>query len=208
MVAPMKEAVTRWCRVRLSLSHSPVEETVDLLRISPSRGRQKRRLLPMNMRPVRRPGRRRGRMVCRPFRADTEGFQPADNSSPNGAAIREPGASPRAVSGAPRVHGRSEPASSPVGSLRVSGKPCGPSVPPLMLNSSKHERGLFQQPAKARTARIGAQFVIAPPLRRDPGPPRASRPFGAAPLTSLPGAPPSRPIPAFHQLPPRRRPRA
>ena len=151
-------------------------------------------------------GRCPGLMACRPFRADTERFQPADNSSPNGAASREPGASPRAVSGAPRVHGRSEPASSPVGSLRVSGKPCGPSVPPLMLNSSKHERGLFQQPAKARTARIGAQFVIEPPLRRDPGPPRVSRPLGAAPLTSLPGAPPSRPIPASHQLPPRRRP--
>ena len=82
---------------------------------------QRRPLLPMNMRTVRRPGRRPGLMVCRPFRADTEGFQLADNSSPNGAAIREPGASPRAVvgGGGPRVHGRSKPASSPVWSLRV-----------------------------------------------------------------------------------------
>ena len=59
-------------------------------------------------------GRRPGLMGCRPFRADTEGFQLADNSSPNGAAIREPGASPRAASGEPRVHGRSKPASVPV----------------------------------------------------------------------------------------------
>ena len=71
----------------------------------PSRRRlRKRRLLPTNMRSVRRPGRCPGLMACRPFRAETEEFQPADSSSPHGAAIREAGAAPRAVSGDPRVH--------------------------------------------------------------------------------------------------------
>jgi hypothetical protein len=62
--------------------------------------RTARWLLP-RVRPVRRPGRCPGLMDCRPFRADTEDNQPADNGSPNGAAIREPGASPRAVSSEP-----------------------------------------------------------------------------------------------------------
>src|SRR5450756_787147 len=47
-------------------------------------------------------GRCPGLMACRPFRADTKTVQLAENSSPNGAAIREPGASPRAVSGCGR----------------------------------------------------------------------------------------------------------
>jgi putative transcriptional regulator len=48
---------------------------------------------------------------------------------------------------------------SPFDRLRVSGKPCGASVFPLMLSLSKHERALFQR------AVSGAE-----PARRDPDP--------------------------------------
>lgn len=55
-------------------------------------------------------GRCPGLMACRPFRAETKRIQVLAENSPNGAVILEPGASPQAVSGVMRVHGRSKPA--------------------------------------------------------------------------------------------------
>ena len=60
--------------------------------------------LPMNTRLLRRPGRCPGLMACRPFGAETTQIETLKDNSPNGAAIHEPGASPRAVSGVIGVH--------------------------------------------------------------------------------------------------------
>jgi hypothetical protein len=55
-------------------------------------------------------GQRPGLMDCRPFGAETTRIEILKDSSPNGAAIHQPGASPRAVaSGVRTVHGLSKP---------------------------------------------------------------------------------------------------
>jgi hypothetical protein len=78
--------------------------------------------LPMNLRRLPRPGRCPGLMAGRPFRAHVISIhQMPEVSSPDGAAIHQPGAAPRATVRLRGVHGLSKPASSPVGSLRVSG---------------------------------------------------------------------------------------